>query len=234
MTHGPSCHVFDLDGTLVDTADDLAASLNHALDTLGRPPVPPASVRAMVGRGARALLRHGLGATGEVSDGLVEEGVKPFLDFYAANIAVASRPYRHVEGVLDRLADEGARLAICTNKPERLARLLLEELGWSARFDALLGADTLAVRKPHPDHLLSAIAAAGGRADDALFVGDSRTDAETARAARVPLILVRHGYSTEPVDRLGADAVIDGFHQFEAAARRVQALFKAQGRLPLA
>lgn len=219
--------VFDLDGTLVDTAGDLAASLNHALDVLGRPPVPPASVRAMVGRGARALLARGLAASGPATPELVEAGLGPFLAFYEANIATESRPFPHVEPVLDRLAAAGARLAICTNKPERLARLLLAALGWTGRFRALLGADSLPVRKPDPAHLLATISATGGSVGRALFVGDSETDALAANAAGVPLVLVRHGYSEIPVEALEAAAVIDGFHELEAAAARVQAAFNA-------
>lgn len=222
--------VFDLDGTLVDTAGDLAASLNHALAALGRPPVDPGAVRAMVGQGARALLQRGLSMTGGVSPALVDEGVGPFLEHYAANIAVFSRPYPHAEEVLDRLRERGDRLAICTNKPVRLAEALLAALGWRHCFAALLGADSLPVRKPDPAHLLGTIAAAGGSWEEALFVGDSITDAKTAEAARVPLVLVRHGYSTVPVDSLPAQAVIDGFHELEPALARVQAMFNPEAR----
>jgi phosphoglycolate phosphatase len=222
--------VFDLDGTLVDTADDLAASLNHALGVLGRRSIDPASVRPMVGQGARALLQKGLAATGFVSGTLVEEGVGPFLEYYAANIAVYSRPYPVVEEVLGRLAARGDRLAICTNKPLALSMALVEALGWNGRFAALLGADSLPVRKPDPAHLLGTIAAAGGTWEDSLFVGDSITDARTAEAARVPLVLVRHGYSTVPVDTLPAQAVIDGFHELESTIEQVQAMFTPDKR----
>lgn len=217
--------VFDLDGTLVDTAGDLTASLNHALAALGRPPVPPDSVRAMVGQGARKLLERGLAASGDVTAELVEAGVAPFLNHYGANIAVHSRPFEAVEPVLDRLSDEGWRLAICTNKPEMLARQLVEALGWAGRFGALLGADSRPWRKPDPRHLLDTVAEAGGR--QALFVGDSRTDALTALAAGVPLVLVGFGYSTEPVDTLGADHVIDHFDALLPAIGHIQARFTA-------
>lgn len=217
--------VFDLDGTLVDTAGDLAASLNHALGALGRPPVPPVSVRAMVGQGARRLLAHGLAATGVMTADLVEAGVGPFLAHYGANIAVHSRPFEGVEPVLESLAGEGFRLAICTNKPEALARQLIEALGWAGRFQALLGADSRPWRKPDPRHLIDTVAEAGGRR--ALFVGDSRTDAETAQAAAVPLVLVGFGYSTEPVDSLGADHVIDHFAALPRAIGDIQARFTA-------
>lgn len=215
--------IFDLDGTLVDTAGDLTASLNHALGTLGRPPIDPAGVRAMVGHGARKLLERGLAATGTMTAELVEAGVRPFLDHYAANIAVHSRPFEGVERALASLEAEGLRLAICTNKPVALAEALVAELGWQNRFRALLGADSRPWKKPDPRHLADTLAAAGGRR--AIFVGDSRTDADTARAARVPLVLVSFGYSTEPVDSLGADALIHHFDALAPAVATIQGQF---------
>jgi phosphoglycolate phosphatase len=203
--------IFDLDGTLVDTAGDLTASLNHALGTLGRPPIDPPAVRAMVGHGARKLLERGLAATGELTPGLVEAGVAPFLQHYAAHIAVHSRPFDGVEQALSTLEADGLRLAVCTNKPVALAEALVAELGWAGRFRALLGADSRPWKKPDPRHLTDTLAAAQGRS--AIFVGDSRTDADTARAAGVPLVLVSFGYSTDPVETLGADALI---HHFDA------------------
>ena len=218
-------YVFDLDGTLVDTAPDLAASLNHALVCLARPPVPVDSVRHMVGHGARRLLEHGLAATGDVSADLVEQGVAPFLAHYSANIAVGSHPFDGVEAALDRLAGQGARLAICTNKPEALARKLVAELGWDTRFAALLGADSRPWRKPDPRHLQDTMAAAGG--GTTLYIGDSRTDADTARAACVPFVLVTFGYSSEPVAAMGADALIDHFDALDLAAHTIQSRLTA-------
>jgi len=217
--------VFDLDGTLVDTAGDLAASLNHALWTLGRPPVPPSSVRSMVGHGARKLLELGLAATGGMTAALVEAGVAPFMDYYSANIAIHSRPFPGVEAALDRLAARGHVLAICTNKPERLAANLVAELGWTHRFKALLGADSRPYRKPDPRHLLDTVSEAGGTCS--LFVGDSRTDTDTAAAAGVPLVLVSFGYSTEPVAGRGADVVIDHFDDLDQAMQHIQGAFSA-------
>ena len=218
--------VFDLDGTLVDTAGDLTASLNHALGTLGRPPMDPQSVRNLVGHGARKLLERGLAATGEMTPELVEAGVKPFLDHYGANIAVHSRPFDGVEEALSELEGQGLTLAICTNKPVALAEALVAELGWAGRFRALLGADSRPWRKPDPRHLEATIEAAGGRR--AIFVGDSKTDADTALAARVPLVLVQFGYSTEPVETLGADHLINHFRELSPAVGHIQAAFKAQ------
>lgn len=220
--------VFDLDGTLVDTAGDLTASLNHALATLGRPAMDPPSVRNMVGHGARKLLERGLAATGEMTPELVESGVRPFLDHYAANIAVHSRPFQGVEEALSALEAQGLGLAICTNKPVALAQALVEELGWSSRFRALLGADSRPWRKPDPRHLHATIEEAGGAR--AIFVGDSKTDADTALAAKVPLILVDFGYSADPVETLGADHLIGHYRDLVPAVGRIQAAFKAETR----
>lgn len=217
--------IFDLDGTLVDTAGDLTASLNHALGVLGRPAIDPAGVRAMVGHGARKLLEKGLSATGEMTPELVEAGVPLFLAHYAANIAVHSRPFDGAEAALDCLDARGLRLAICTNKPAGLAQALVAELGWTKRFRALLGADSRPWRKPDPRHLTDTLAQANGRS--AIFVGDSRTDADTAKAARVPLVLVSFGYSTEAVDTLGADALIAHFDALVPAIDTIQRQFTA-------
>jgi phosphoglycolate phosphatase len=209
--------VFDLDGTLADTAPDLAAALNHVLSRLGRPPIEAEAVRNMIGHGARALLRKGLAATGDASEELVERGFATFLDFYAANICRGSRAYEGVEASLDALREAGARLAVCTNKPEHLTHLLLDALGWQDRFDSIVGGDTLPVRKPDPAALREAVAGAGG--GSAVLVGDSITDANTARAAGVPFIAVSFGFSDRPAEALGADAIIDGFDELIPALK---------------
>jgi phosphoglycolate phosphatase len=198
--------VFDLDGTLVDTAPDLTASLNHALAELGQPGVSPAAVRAMVGQGAYKLLEH---ATGDPA--LADAGLQLFLDHYAAHIADQSRPFPGVEAALDALAAAGCRLAVCTNKRQSMTDLLIETLNWSGRFHAVVGADSVPNRKPDPGHVWAAVEAAGGRRDDAAFVGDSITDARAAQAAGLPLVLVSFGYTDEPVAAMGADAVIDHY-----------------------
>ncbi len=203
--------VFDLDGTLVDSAPDLAAALNHALARLGRPTVPPASVRDLMGHGARALLRKGLATSGDAPEDLVDAGFPVFIDHYAANICNHTRPYPGVDDALDALAARGSRRAICTNKPEELTHKLFDALGWAGRFDAVVGGDTLPVRKPDPAPLLEAIARAGG--GRAVLIGDSVTDADTARAAGLPFVAVSFGFSDRPVALLGADAVIDSFAQ---------------------
>jgi phosphoglycolate phosphatase len=210
---------FDLDGTLADTAPDLAGALNHALKALGRDIVPPESVRYLVGHGARALLRRGLAATGEASEELVERGFPIFIEYYGNNICDGTRPYPGVEAALDDLSGRGAALALCTNKPERLTHALLGALGWANRFESIVGGDTLAVRKPDPAPLLEAIARAGG--GRAAFIGDSITDADTAKAAGIPFIAVSFGFSDRPVEELGAQAIIDGYGELLPALARL-------------
>ena len=211
--------VFDLDGTLADTAPDLTAALNHALTVMGRAAVSEASVRTMVGHGARALLQKGLAATGAVSDALVEEGFPIFLDYYAAHIADGSRPFPGLERALDALAARGVKLAVCTNKLESLSYALIGALGWEERFIALVGGDTLSVRKPDPAPLLETIARAGG--GRAAFVGDSITDTDTARNAGLPCVAVSFGFSDRPAAELGAGAVIDHFDELIPALERL-------------
>lgn len=211
--------VFDLDGTLADTAPDLAAALNHALERLGRPAVGPASVRSLVGHGAKALLRKGLAASGDADEALVERGFPAFIDHYAANICVGTRSYPGLEPVLDELKARGVRTAVCTNKPERLTHLLLDALGWSGRFDAVVAGDTLPVRKPDPAPLHEAVARTGG--GRAVLIGDSITDADTARAAGLPFVAVSFGFSDRPAAELGANAVIDDYAELVALLERL-------------
>lgn len=210
---------FDLDGTLADTAPDLTAALNHSLRELGRPAVPEESVRHMVGHGARALLAKGLAATGVMTPELVEQGFPIFLDYYEAHIADRSRPFPGIEAAMDDLAARGVKLAICTNKLEGLARALVHALGWDGRFAAIVGGDTLPVRKPDPAPLLEAITRAGG--GRAAFIGDSITDTDTARNAGIPCVAVSFGFSDRPPEELGADALIDHFDELIPALKRL-------------
>ncbi|USI71700.1 phosphoglycolate phosphatase [Sphingomonas morindae] len=209
--------VFDLDGTLADTAPDLTAALNHSLVALGRAPIAGEAVRHMVGHGARALLARGLAATGDGSEAEVDRGFPIFMAFYQAHIADHSQAFPGVEAALAALEAEGVALAICTNKLEGLARQLIAALGWEGRFAAVIGGDTLAVRKPDPAPLHAAIAAAGG--GPAAFVGDSITDTETARAAGVPCVALSFGFSDRPPEQLGADRLIDHWDALLPALR---------------
>ncbi|MBV8972040.1 MAG: phosphoglycolate phosphatase [Sphingomonadaceae bacterium] len=212
----PATIVFDLDGTLVDSAADLTAALNAALRDADRPEVDPATVRHLVGHGARALIERGLALSGGGGEAEVARALPVFLDHYAGHIADATLPYPGCEAALDALAAAGARLAICTNKPVALSRALVAALGWTDRFAANLGGDSLAVRKPDPEHLRATIAASGGEPASSVFVGDTAVDVATARAAGVPVVACRFGFGeAAALDR--ADAVIDRFSDLPAA-----------------
>ncbi len=202
--------VFDLDGTLVDTAPDLTRSLNAVLAGVGRAAVAEDRVRHLIGLGARRLIERGLETTGGGLDGTgVDELLARFLDHYKAHIADHSRPFPGAREVLETLRGQGIKLAICTNKSEALARRLLEALDLLSWFPVVIGGDSLARRKPDPEPLLAAIAGLGADPASAVMVGDSDTDMRTARAARVPVIAVSFGYTETPASALGADAVVD-------------------------
>lgn len=212
---------FDLDGTLADTAPDIAAGLDRMLAALGRETLAQAAIRDMVGGGARALVQRALHVTGGAPEELVDRGLPMYLDFYAEHVCVGTRPYPGVERALDRLAARGVALALCTNKVEALTLALVEALGWQGRFASVVGGDTLPTRKPEPAMLHAAISGAGG--GPAALVGDSITDADTARAAGVPFVAVSFGFSDRPVEALGADAVIDHFDELDAALELLRA-----------
>ena len=210
---------FDLDGTLVDTAEDLADALNHALESLRRPRLPLDQIRLMVGHGTRALMRKGLAATGGDDAAELEKGLEILVGYYADNICKHSKAYAGATEMLDELRGIDVATAICTNKPERLANMLVDALGWTHKFDAVIGGDTLPVAKPDAAPLHEAITRCGG--GRAIFVGDSITDADTARAAKVPFIAVSFGFRDRPVDQLGADDIIDSFGDLIGAVRRI-------------
>jgi len=214
----PQTIVFDLDGTLVDTAPDLAAALNAVLIHEGLPTVSLDSVRHMVGRGALVLIERALASHGiTLSENRTRDLFQHFLDHYEANIATSSRPFDGVMAEVSALAARGHRIGICTNKPAYLSHKLLAELGISSLFPVLLGADSRPYRKPDPRHLVDTITDLGGRPGDAVLVGDSETDALTARAAGIPCILVSFGYTEIPVRELGATAIIDHYRDLPQA-----------------
>lgn len=211
--------VFDLDGTLANTAPDLTDALNHMLAQLGREPLPQAKVLGMIGRGVRVLVEKGLDATGPMTPALVEEGLPIFFEYYEAHIADKTLPYEGAEDALDLLRARGARLAICTNKPERLTRKLLAAFHWTDHFASVIGGDTLPLRKPDPAPLREAISQAGG--GPAVLVGDSIIDIETALAAGVPSLAVTFGFRDRPAEDLGADGLLDRFEQLLPALERL-------------
>jgi phosphoglycolate phosphatase len=206
--------VFDLDGTLVNTAPDLTNALNDVLTRRGHVPVSANDVRATVGLGARAMIEAALARTGAEED--IDAMLAEFLVHYDSNIADESRPYPGAIEALARLEAAGARLAICTNKREYLTHKLLRALDLDGRFQAVAGRDTFAAGKPNPLPLTGVIAAAAGDTARALMVGDSDVDIRTARAAAVPVVYVSFGYGA-PKDGEPPDATIDHFDALEEA-----------------
>jgi phosphoglycolate phosphatase len=214
--------VFDLDGTLVDTAPDLINALNFILEREGLPPVPLHSARTMIGGGARRLIERGLELEGR-SAGLEEitRLTSDFIDYYAAHIADASRPFEGLESTLDELSGRGYRFAVCTNKLEWLSKLLLDQLGLSSRFSAICGADTFGVSKPDPAILQQTIARAGGHPSSAIMVGDAGPDIGAARRAGIPVIGVEFGYTEVPIADLKPDRLISHMSELPAAVENL-------------
>ena len=210
--------VFDLDGTLVDTAPDLISALNHVLEREGLPPVPLKSARNMIGAGARKLIERGLEVDGRaVSVADIDRLTRDFIDYYAEHIADASRPFDGLEAALDDLQAQGYRFAVCTNKLEWLSKRLLDALGLSPRFAAICGADTFGVSKPDPVILQQTVARAGALLSGAIMVGDAGPDVGVARRAGVPVIGVEFGYTDVPIAELKPDRLIGHFNDLPAA-----------------
>lgn len=221
MTHIRTL-VFDLDGTLVETAPDLTAALNTVLAMEGLPRADPLRARDMIGHGARAMIERALTDLGEPAGEMrLNRLLEGFLDYYDANIAVESHPYPGLIDALDRLEGTGWQFAVCTNKRAPLANKLLDTLGLSKRFQAIAGPDTFGVAKPDPAHLLNTIEAAGGHASRAILVGDSATDVNTARAAKAPVIGVTFGYTEVPMREIGPDALIAHYDELVEAVERL-------------
>jgi phosphoglycolate phosphatase len=210
----PPLLVFDLDGTLVDTAGDLVGTLNHILAGEQIPPLPLEMARPMLGAGARALIQRGLSAAGRsVSPARLEEMFLAFLARYEAHIADESRAFPAVEAALDRFEVAGWAFAVCTNKFEHPSIRLLTELGIASRFRAICGQNTFQFCKPDPRALLSTIERAGGDPRRTIMVGDSKIDIVTAQAACVPVIAVDFGYTDRHVSEFAPDRVISHFDE---------------------
>jgi phosphoglycolate phosphatase len=220
--------VFDLDGTLVDTAPDLIAALNYILAREGMPPVPLRSARTMIGAGARKLLERGLELDGRIiALEELDRLTRDFITYYADHIADASRPFEGLESALDDLAGRGCRFAVCTNKLEWLSKLLLDRLGLSARFSAICGADTFGIAKPDPAILRQTVARAGGEMASTVMVGDAGPDIGVARRAGAPVIGVEFGYTEVPIAELKPDLVIGHMRELPAAVETLMAAQKS-------
>jgi phosphoglycolate phosphatase len=212
----PVTIVFDLDGTLVESAPDLLEALTVTLLEEGVEPIPYDQARGLIGAGARALVQRGLDAANHpVTKERLDALHAFFLEHYSAHIADKTRAYAGCEDALDRLKASGAKLAVCTNKIESLARQLLDALNLTSRFDAIVGGDTFGVSKPDPAPLLGAIERAGGDPLRAVMVGDSSTDVDAAKNAGVPVIVATFGYTETSARDLGGDRLMDHFDELE-------------------
>jgi phosphoglycolate phosphatase len=208
---GPTI-IFDLDGTLIDTAPDLVATLNVILAREDLPGLPYADARALIGHGARHMIARGLAIAGRPQiDADLDRLFADFITYYADHVADHSRPFPGLEDALDALAGRGCRFAVCTNKLEWLSVRLLDALGLTQRFVAICGQDTFGVQKPHPNALLGTLRRAGGVINNAVMVGDSGTDIAAARAALMPVVAVDFGYTQIPVAQLDPDRIISHF-----------------------
>lgn len=214
--------IFDLDGTLVDTAPDLAAALNAVLVAEGLAPVSPSDLRHLVGHGVRAMFEHALLRTSaDVGSERMANLTEQFLTYYRTNIAKSSKPFPRVPETLDRLATTGAGLGVCTNKAHDLTELLLNELSLTRHFPAVVGGGRTPYNKPDPRHVLAVMKALNGNCRRAVFVGDSVIDVQAARAAEIPVIAMSYGYTPVPAHELGADAVLDDFAELPDTISRL-------------
>lgn len=204
--------VFDLDGTLVDTAPGILAYLNEMLAELDRPALELETVRPMIGNGVRSLMIDGLEASGGLPDGVdIDRLFGRYLERYSVDPARASEPYPGVVETLETLAEGALSMGVCTNKPQIPTERLLAKLDLDRYFRASIGGDALPIKKPDPGHLLTVLERLDVDPARAAFIGDSPTDAKTAKAANIPCVLVSFGYTPTPVEDLGADHVIDDF-----------------------
>ncbi len=214
----PPIVVFDLDGTLVDTAPDLIHTLNTILEAESIPALAFETARPMIGAGVRPLLERALAERGRFpGEAAMDALFARYIRSYQDHIADHSRPYPGLEGALDRLGAHGFALAVCTNKYESLSLRLLDALGLTQRFAAICGQDTFSMKKPDPETLRLTIARAGGDPARAVMVGDSETDVSVARAAGIPVIGVDFGYTRIPMAELQPDRLIGHFDALPAA-----------------
>lgn len=207
--------IFDLDGTLVDTAPDLINTLNHLLAEEDCPSAPDAFIRTIISQGAKAMLKKGFELAGKTrSDEQFTQLTERFVAHYSDHIAVSSRPYPGVIKALDALQISGHPIGICTNKRENLSRKLIKSLAMENYFGAIIGVDTLDVKKPHPGHILGTLDALGASPQRAIMIGDSEADIKAAQAANIPVIALDFGYSIEPVANFNPDAILSSYDDF--------------------
>lgn len=218
----------DLDGTLIDSAPDIAAALNRRLAAAGLGPLSLAAITRMIGDGAKVLLTRGFAAAGRpLSDAALDAEAEAYIDDYERNALIETRLYPGVPEALAALSEAGHTLAVVTNKPAGATRIVLEALGLAGLFETVAGGDSFAVRKPDPGHLLGALAALGIPPAQAVMVGDHRNDLLAARGAGVASVYAAFGYGEEDHVGLGAAAAIDRFADLPGV---VETLFAAPAR----
>ena len=206
----PKAVVWDLDGTLVDSAPDLAAALNQLLREQGLPGHGVAQVETMIGAGVAKLIERGFVAAGaSIAPTTLDLLLPRFLTLYGAGATEETRLFPAAEAVLRRFAEAGVRQGLCTNKPRALSLQILAHFGLAELFAVVVGGDSTAARKPDPLPLRATLDGLRVTAADAVMVGDSRADLDMARALGLPVVLVSFGYSDTPAVELGADAVIE-------------------------
>ena len=214
--------VFDLDGTMIDTAPDLIAAANHTLEQNGMPRLPARIIQPAVGYGAREMIHTAMESLGRSpSDDELTRMTEEFVAYYADNILIDSRAFPGLAAALDELKREGAILAVCTNKREGLAKKLLAGLELGGYFAFIAGRETFPRSKPDPAHLLETIRAAGGDPSHAIMTGDSSADSLAAQGGGVPFIAVSFGYGESPVDVLEPDAIIHSLADLIPALHRL-------------
>jgi phosphoglycolate phosphatase len=223
--------VFDLDGTLLDTAPDLVETLNVVFAREGLTPLPYDTARNLVGGGAKAMIARGIEAEGHVlAPAKLEQMFTDFIAYYSDHVAERSQPFPGLTEALDTLGARGHRFAVCTNKLERLSVRLLDRFKLADRFAAICGQDTFGIQKPDPEILRRTVAAAGGTMKHAIMVGDSNTDIRTARAGGIPVIAVDFGYSERPIAEFGPDQTISHFSQLPASIAAISPALKGMVR----
>ncbi len=213
--------VFDLDGTLIDSLPDVIGAMNRLLAQEGRREIALEEGRMMIGEGAVALIERAWAATGgppapEKFDTLIER----YLALYRASPANDTYVYPGVVDVLGQFLANGVKMGVCTNKPDEISKMVLSALGLDRFFASIIGGDVLPVRKPDPGHIHAVLEEMGCDAATAVYIGDSPTDMEAARNARLPAIAVTYGYSRVAPEQLGADILVDSFSELPDALRR--------------
>jgi phosphoglycolate phosphatase len=217
----PEILVFDLDGTLIDSAPDLHRAMHRVLTEEGLPSLTLEQITGMVGDGTAMLVTRAMHRAGRSAGEELPRLLERFLEIYETGIVELTRPYPGVVDTLVHLRGAGHRMAICTNKPDAPTRLVLEALNLAPYFDVVMGGDAAPVRKPDPGHLLAVLERMAADPRDAIMIGDSANDLLVAQAAGVPAILAQYGYGVRRVIDAAPSAVIDAFPALPAALRRI-------------